>query len=267
MASLQRQRVVRVGDGAIAVGLGRAVDGAELGGAQRLDGERDVLRRTDGEAGAHRAQPAPGMIRMLQQGARHVGHAVVHAAALALDQGQRRARLERLLQHHATAMGHDRGHRVGRAERPEQRHRQPQPILGREMLPLADVEAVGQQGPVRQRHALGRGGGARGVEDEADVVRCDRSLRLRQRRAIDAGAARQELRRAEGAGRRIAVQHDDARQVRQRRALQGAGRAACQLRAELAQRLQEVAVAEPAQHDQRPARRNAPAHRRARAGC
>ena len=126
----ERQRIVRVGDGAIAVGLGRAVDGAELSGAQRLDGERDVLRRTDGEAGAHRAQPAPGMIRMLQQGARHVGHAVVHAAALALDQGQRRARLERLLQHHATAMGHDRRHRVGRAERPEQRHRQPQPVLG-----------------------------------------------------------------------------------------------------------------------------------------
>ena len=69
-----------------------------------------------------------------------------------------------------------------------------------EMLPLADVEAVGQQWPVRQGHALGRGGGARGVEDEADVVRCDRGLRPRQRRGIDAAAARQEFRRAEGAG-------------------------------------------------------------------
>ena len=37
----------------------------------------------------------------------------------------------------------------------EQRHRQPQPVLGREVLPLADVEAVGWRGPVRQVTPLG----------------------------------------------------------------------------------------------------------------
>jgi hypothetical protein len=55
------ERVTRLGHRAIAVGFGRAVDIAEFRGAERRDRHRDILGRADREAGAHRAEPAPGM--------------------------------------------------------------------------------------------------------------------------------------------------------------------------------------------------------------
>jgi hypothetical protein len=83
----------------------------------------DVLGEPDGEAGAHGVQPPSRPVGMLQDGARHVGHAVVDGAALALQQLQRLAGLEALLQHRAAAVGEDGGQRIGRAEGPEEGHR------------------------------------------------------------------------------------------------------------------------------------------------
>src|SRR4051794_29186302 len=101
------QRVLCVGYSAISIGLGRAVDVAELCGAERFNGHRDVFRRTDGEPGPHRTQAAPGVILMLQQSPRHIAHAVVDAAAFALDQRQCLAGLEDLLQYDTAAMSQD----------------------------------------------------------------------------------------------------------------------------------------------------------------
>ena len=112
----ERQWVSAIGHGAIAIGLRRAVDIAELCGPQRLDRHRDVFGRADGEPGPHRAEAAPRVILMLQQGPRHVAHAVVDTATLMLYQRQSFSRLEALLQHDAAAMSHDRRHGIGRTE-------------------------------------------------------------------------------------------------------------------------------------------------------
>jgi hypothetical protein len=79
----------------------------------------DVFGRADGEPGPHCTGAAPRVIFVLQQGPRHVAHAVVDAAALVLYQRQSFSRLEAFLQHSAAAMSHDRRQGVGRAERPE----------------------------------------------------------------------------------------------------------------------------------------------------
>src|SRR6266849_6482891 len=73
------ERIMGVGDRAVAVRLRRSVYIAELASAHRLHRHLDVLRETDGQAGAHRAELPPGTIGMLQHGARHVRHAVVDA--------------------------------------------------------------------------------------------------------------------------------------------------------------------------------------------
>ena len=131
---------------------------------------------------------------MLQQGPRHIAHAVIDAAALALDQRQSLSRLEALLQHDTTAMGHDRRHRIGRAERPEQRHREPQSVAGAKTLPFADIEAVGEQRSVRQGDAFGSCRRSGRIEDVADVLSPYSLLRGGKGRCTDQCAPCQELR-------------------------------------------------------------------------
>ena len=77
----ERQRVIGTGHGAIAIGLRRAVDIAECCGPQRLDGHGDVFGRADGEPDPHCTEAAPRVVLVLQQGPRHIAHAVVDAAA------------------------------------------------------------------------------------------------------------------------------------------------------------------------------------------
>ena len=69
-----------------------------------------------------------GPVGMLVQRLRHVGRAVEQRAALALDQRERLAGVEVLLQHDAAAVGEDVEQRVLAAEPPEERHREPQPV-------------------------------------------------------------------------------------------------------------------------------------------
>ena len=87
-----------------------------------------LLGRADGRAGAQRREIALRPVGMLGERQRHVGRAVEDRAALALDQRQRLARLEALLQHHAAAVRHHVEQRVLAAEPPEERHGQPQPV-------------------------------------------------------------------------------------------------------------------------------------------
>ena len=147
--------------------------------------------------GAHRVEPAPAAVGMLEHAARHVGHAVVDGAPLALEQLQGLARLEGLLQHHAAAVGQDGGERVGRAEGPEERYREPQAVGRAQMLALADVEAVGDEAAVGERHALRVRRRSRRVEDVADVARLHRPRGRLERRRADARAGGEEVVEAE----------------------------------------------------------------------
>jgi hypothetical protein len=126
-------------------------------------------------SGPHGASPL-WVILVLQQGSGHIRHAVVDAAALALDQRQRLPGVETLLQHNAAAMGQGGRQGIGRAERPEQRHRKPDAIRCTQMHALTDVKAVGDDAAMGERYALGRRGRARGIEDVANVVRPHRPL-------------------------------------------------------------------------------------------
>src|SRR5262249_24456027 len=85
-ANLQRFR--RVGDRAVAVGLGETIDVANLGRAE-LDHAPYLLGRAHRAARAQAADIARRPIRMLGERLRHVGRAVEQSAALAFDQAQR----------------------------------------------------------------------------------------------------------------------------------------------------------------------------------
>ena len=227
-----------VGDRAVAVRLRRPVHVAELASAHRLHRHLDVLRETDGQAGAHGVEPPPATIGMLQHGARHVRHAVVHAAPLALEQLQRFPRLEALLQHRAPAVRQDRGQRVRRAERPEERHGEPEPIRGRQMLALSDVEPVLDDAAVRERDAFRRGRRSRGVQEVAHVTRAHRPLPLPQRRGAQAGPPPQEVLRLEHSVHAPPVHGHDGPEPRQSFASKGSGRARGQLGTEVVERVE-----------------------------
>ena len=74
---------------------------------------------------------APRPVGMLVQGLSHVGRPVEERAALALDQRQRLAGIEMLLEHDAAGVGQDVEQRVLATEPPEQRHREPEPVAAR----------------------------------------------------------------------------------------------------------------------------------------
>ena len=178
------QRIVHVGDVGIAVGLGQPVDVAYLGHAE-VDQALDLLRRAQRRAGAKRGDVARRPLGMLLQRVHHVGRAVEDGAALGLDQPERAARVEVLLQHDAARVGHHREERVLAAETPEERDREPEPVAGAQVQALADVPHVLDQGVVLQLHALGQCRGARGVEQVGDVLAAHGGLGAIDRRVVD----------------------------------------------------------------------------------
>jgi hypothetical protein len=207
-------RVVRVGHAAVAVGLGEAVDVADLAHAE-IHHHLHRRRRTDRGTGAERRQIAPRAFRMLGEGQRDIGRAVVNRAPLALDQRERRARLQRLLQHDRAAMGHHRQQRVRAAEAPEERDPHPHPIRRRQVLPLADVPHVLDEAAVRELDALRRRGRPRRIEDVRDVVGRDGALGGVELGVGDVGAEipeRVDCRRRAPA---VTVGDDNASELRQ----------------------------------------------------
>ena len=99
--------IVSVGDVAVAVGLGETVDVADLAHAE-IHHHLQRRRGPDGRAGAERREIAPRAVRMLREGERDVGRAVVDRAALALDQRQGGAWLEFFLKDDRASMRHHR---------------------------------------------------------------------------------------------------------------------------------------------------------------
>ena len=82
-------------------------------------------------------------------------------------------------------MGHDGEERVLAAEAPEERDREPEPVARPQMLALADVPHVLDQGVVLELHALGQRRGARGVEQIGDVLAAHGGLGALDRRVVD----------------------------------------------------------------------------------
>ena len=240
---------MRIRHRAVSIGLGRAIDIAELRGTQRLDRHRDVSGRADGEPGSHRPQAPLGVIRVRQQGSRHIRHAVVDAAALAFDQRQRLPGLEALLQHDTAAMAQGGRQGVGGAERPEQRHREPDAIRCTQMHALTDVKSVGDDAAMGERYALGRRGRARGIEDVANVVRPHRPLGSSKRCRIYQRSSRQEFGQRKDTGRRLTVDRHYSAQRREPRALQRPGLRVAELRTQNAQRVEKAPAAKRVERD------------------
>ena len=172
----QLERIVRVGDRAVRVGLGEAIDVADLARAE-IGEEADLLRGADGDPGAKRREPLRPEARVLGDRPHHVRGGVHHGAALALDEVDRLARLEPLLEDDGAGVGHEREESVLAAEAPEERYREPEPVPGEKVHPLADAPHVLDEGVVLELDALRGRGGPRGVEDAGDVRRLDGRLR------------------------------------------------------------------------------------------
>ena len=90
-----------------------------------------------------------------------------------------------LLQHDAARVGHDREERVLAAETPEERDREPEPVAGAQMLALADIPHVLDQGIVLELDALGQRRRARGVEQVGHVLAAHGGLGLFDHCVVD----------------------------------------------------------------------------------
>ncbi len=155
---------------AVPVGLGRAVDVADIANAELLGGEAHFLRRADHQPGTQAPGALAAELGMAQRRAGHAGQRVDRGAALALDQIEPATRLEARLQHQRRAVAESRRQRVDRAIGPEQRRGQQHAVGLGERHALADGEAVGDDRAVNQPHRLGLCAGARGVEDQRVVI-------------------------------------------------------------------------------------------------
>ena len=104
---------------------------------------------------------------------------------------------------------------------------------------------------MRQGHALWRRGRARGIEDVADVLRRHSLLCGGECSVIDCCSPRQELRQREDRGGCAPLYGHDGVQGRQPRAPERARRRPVELRAKVAQRIEEAPAAKSIERDQR----------------
>ena len=166
-------------------GLGHAVGDGDLAHvhvALHLLHHLDRAGRARHDAGAQALEVELRELGMVELGDEHGGHAVERRAALLGDGLQGRQRIERL-------GGIDHGRAVRQAaeiahhhaEAVIERHGDAQPVVRRELQPLADEVAVVQDVVVAERGALGKARRARGELDVDGVV--ELQLRRRARRA------------------------------------------------------------------------------------
>ena len=108
--------------------------------------------------GAERAQVDARPVRMLTERERHVGGAIVDRTLLALDEPERLARVEVLLEDHRAPVCHHREERVLTPKPPKKREAHPEPVRLAEVLPLPNVEHVLDKAEVLEWDPLrGRG--------------------------------------------------------------------------------------------------------------
>ena len=112
---------------------------------------------------------------MGELGDEHRGHAVNRGRAFFRHHGQRRAGIETGSGQQDCRAGLDaRDHADDAAEAVIERHRHAHPIRFRVLEPAGKQRAVVHQVVMRQQHALGRSGRARGVLNVHDIMRIDR---------------------------------------------------------------------------------------------
>ena len=165
--------------------LGEPVAGPDLLRLEALEGHRDPggIERRGHDAGEAREVVVADPAR-LRHGQQHGVHARQVGDALALQQRERRGRIEVILQHEARPRG-ERGEReVAGAERGEERHRDQHALARTQVHRAAGLDGVAREVAVGELHALGERGRPRGVDHVAHVVGRERGpLRPGQRRA------------------------------------------------------------------------------------
>jgi hypothetical protein len=139
---------------------GKAVRAAQGVGGARRAAVADHAQRAD----VARARPL-----LVGQRGEHRGHEQRRGHALGLDQVQSDGRVQRAEHDLAPAVPHGRKDR-DRARGVEQRGDDQPAGVGVERPSGLVVQRVGDEVAVREDHALGRAGGATGVEQPGDVV-------------------------------------------------------------------------------------------------
>ena len=112
-------------------------------------------------------------------------------------------------------MAHHRDQRVGAAEAPEERDPHPHAIGRGQVLSLADIPHVLDEPTVAELYALGRRGGAGGVEDARHVLRRHRPLRGVDLRVRHVPAQLPQIIQRDRPRRALAARDHHAAQVRE----------------------------------------------------
>ena len=197
--------------------------------------------------------------RSRARGARMLAHRLLlvrpggdHGGALALDELERGGGLEDLLQQQAGARGERRAERHRDARRPEERLRGEDAVVGCAAPSARRSASSGSPRALQVQHALRVRGRAGGVDQHA-VVATARPRRSRRRAARR--ARRRRSRPAPATTRRrprdqLGPRHDDAAELRQRRAAEAPGRAVLAARDVVEELVEEVAAAQRALQQQ-----------------
>ena len=154
--------------------------------------------------------------RMVELGDEHGGHAIERRAALLGDGLQGRQRIERL-------GGIDHGRAVRQAaeiahhhaEAVIERHGDAQPVVGRELQPLAHEVAVVQDVVMAERGALGVPGRARGELDVDGVVELQLRAELGELHLLGIAAGMGDIVEVQHARRLLRPQPHDVLEMRQ----------------------------------------------------
>jgi hypothetical protein len=156
--------------------------------------------------------------RVVQLGDEHGGHAVERGAALGLHRLEGRERVEALAGvDHGAAMGQRREVADDHAEAVVERHRDADTVRLGQPQSAADEVAVVEDIVMRQRHALGRAGGAAGKLDVHRVVELELACEFAQLSTLGLAAPGRHLVEGDRPWRRRSTDLDHGAQLRQPR--------------------------------------------------
>ena len=213
---------------------------AGMSGAEELVRKRMVRRRP-----LPQAKPPPREVGMLDERpglmpARH------DRAALGLEEGERRARLDHLLEDDAAAPRHGRERAQDEAAAPEEREVSPPGIVRRDAEARGDAAGRRHERGVRMYHRLGARRRPRREEDGREVGRRDERFEPVEEGVVGARRQRRPAFRAGG----LALEQHDATEGRRTRREEPAGRDAVELGDDVAERGQVVVPEESGQRHQ-----------------
>jgi hypothetical protein len=203
--------------------------------AESVGGPRPVLvlldarqprERTRGVDLSQRGKITCGRTLVLHERLLLVRPGVDRRRALALDEVERGARLEGLLEQQATAGAERRAQRHGDARRPEERIAREDAIVGREPHDVGEAPALENGRALRVEHALRSRRRPRRVDEDAVVRRCHLGEGGVEELVGDALAEREQIVPGlDAAARRVEADARHAAELRERGTAQPAGTA------------------------------------------